>query len=43
MMGDNSGGKRRSKMGKVKAFEEMLMKDVPGTVLYIAKKKLIKL
>ena len=28
---DNAGGKRRSKMGKVKAFEEMLMKDVPGT------------
>ena len=27
----NAGGKRRSKMGKVKAFEEMLMKDVPGT------------
>ena len=28
---DNSGGKRRSKTAKVKAFEEMLMKDVPGT------------
>jgi hypothetical protein len=27
---DNTGGKRRIKMGKVKAFEEMLMKDVPG-------------
>ena len=27
---DNTGGKRRTKMGKVKAFEEMLMKDVPG-------------
>ena len=30
-MDENTGGKRRSKMGKVKAFEEMLMKDVPGT------------
>ena len=27
---DNEGGKRRSKIGKVKAFEEMLLKDVPG-------------
>ncbi|XP_046853071.1 transient receptor potential cation channel subfamily V member 3-like [Xenia sp. Carnegie-2017] len=26
---DNEGGKRRSKIGKVKAFEEMLLKDVP--------------
>ena len=37
-MDDNSGGKRRTKTGKVKAFEEMLMKDIPGTLLYIAKK-----
>ena len=27
---ENAGGKRRSKLGKVKAFEEMLLKDVPG-------------
>lgn len=28
-------GKRRSKIGKVKAFEEMLMKDVPGMISFL--------
>lgn len=27
---ENNVGKRRSRLGKVKAFEEMLMKDIPG-------------